>query len=482
MPTENKEDYRKKESRDLLTSIKRVRDFVQGSDKVKAEGVEYLPKPIESGNIIYDNKRYKAYVKRACFFNATGNTLDNLLGELFRVEPRVELKPPLEFLAENVDGGGNDLQTFLKTLAGEVIQTGLTGILVDYPFVDREKVISIKDKEDLGLTPQLKTIKREDIINWNYNVKDNRKQLEFLVIREDYTDPKDRYSENTIKRLREFEIVNGQVVTRVKESESASQLSEAANYSKTLEAVIVGLDGKPLKEIPFIAVGSKHNCIENNPLPLGAIAILNESHYRNSADDEESSFMVGQPTPVIKHISEDWFNRVLGGKLNLGARTAIPLEHESSDVTLLQAEPNTMPLTRMQHKEEQMRMLGASLVMEKGGNTTATEKVLDASSELSVLANISVNISKGVNDALKFAILFTGGEVAKDTILEINQDFDAGIFDNNQVSSIQTAYRNELISRPETRDLLRKAGWKLQDDDSALEDIKKDNNEEGEIE
>ena len=51
--------------------------------------------------------------------------------------------------------------------------------------------------------------------------------------------------------------------------------------------------------IPFTFIGATNNDHTIDDAPLLPLAELNIGHFRNSADNEESSFVVGQPTLFI---------------------------------------------------------------------------------------------------------------------------------------------------------------------------------------
>ena len=61
-----------------------VDDTVAGSRQIKAKTVAYLPKPNPTDKTDENVKRYEQYVDRAAFFNATGRTLEGLVGIAFK--------------------------------------------------------------------------------------------------------------------------------------------------------------------------------------------------------------------------------------------------------------------------------------------------------------------------------------------------------------------------------------------------------------
>ena len=75
------------------------------------------------------------------------------------------------------------------------------------------------------------------------------------------------------------------------------------------EVVIMGADEKPLGTIPFSFVGADNNDATVDESPLYPLAQLNVAHYRNSADYEQSLFIVGQATPVFTGLTDEWVTK-----------------------------------------------------------------------------------------------------------------------------------------------------------------------------
>ena len=123
-------------------------------------------------------------------------------------------------------------------------------------------------------------------------------------------------------------------------------------------------------EIPFAFIGSVNNDETVDKAPLYDIAEINVSHYRNSADYEESSFLVGQPTPAFSGLTQSWVDQNMSGGVAFGSRSAILLP-ENGNAMLLQAGENQMPLKGMEIKEDQMVKIGTRIIQDQSGIETA---------------------------------------------------------------------------------------------------------------
>jgi len=202
------------------------------------------------------------------------------------------------------------------------------------------------------------------------------------------------------------------------------------------------------------------------------LASLNVAHYRNSADYEESSFIVGQPTPVLTGLTEDWVEKVLKGTLTLGSRANIPLP-VGAEASLLQCDPNSMPKEAMDQKEQQMAELGARLLREGASASTATAKIIDTSSESCTLAQIAENTSLAIEYSLEYAGEFLNVD-ATDAEYRLNKDFDLTSMTADDQNAIIKQWQAAGIAFSEMRTALRRAGIVTLSDEDAKKQIDED--------
>src|SRR5262245_44710194 len=90
-------------------SWQRCRDVLAGSDAVKAQGERYLPRLLGQGIVVFEGRQlneYEVYKQRADFYEATGRTLQGLLGALFRRDPQVTVPEAMRPQLDDVTGTG----------------------------------------------------------------------------------------------------------------------------------------------------------------------------------------------------------------------------------------------------------------------------------------------------------------------------------------------------------------------------------------
>jgi hypothetical protein len=442
-----KVNFMRDEVKDLKPRWDIVRDVLSGEKKIKDKGVEYLPAPNASDDSPENKARYEAYKLRAVFYGVTGRTLKGLSGQVFARDPVTALPAKMDVMKADVDGAGVSLDQQSRKALSHTIAYGRAGILTDFP--KTEKAATVKDVEDGEVRPTITLYDPWDIINWRTITIGSKKLLSLIVLSESCVKDDDGFEQ-------EDELY-------FDDKSNDFVLDERIRPTKG--------DGKPWDFIPFTFIGAENNDTNPDLPPLYDLAVINLAHYRNSADYEESCYMVGQPTPYFAGLSEQWVDNVLKGKIPLGARAAVLLP-EGGSAGLLQAEPNTMPKEAMEAKERQMVALGAKLVEQKTVQRTAAEAGMEEASTSSLLATCAKNVSHAYTEALKWAGIFLGIVVKEGSESEseeisyvLNSEFDLSRLTPQEVAQVIAAWQANAISTPEMRDNLRRGGIAYQDDE-----------------
>lgn len=469
-----KVDHKRKE---VATSEKDwclIADCVEGERAVKEAGEKYLPKPAAEKDEEYARKRYKAYKTRAVFYNVTGRTLEGLVGQVFSKESSIDLPGALERYEPDLDGAGTPLEQQAKATLKATLSFGHCGLLADFPTIEEGRVVTLADIEELRIRPRVLLIQPEQIINWRASIVGGETLLSLVVIEEKAIIKDDGFEFETETRWREIRLQQaneegtefGVTVTLWRKKENPTGEDDKFEMLEGYPVLLSDYNGNPIDRIPFEFVGSTNNEPHIDKAPLLDLASLNIAHYRNSADYEEGVFMTGQDQLVLTGLSQEWVDKNFKGGVKLGSRAAIPLPKDA-DAKLLHADPNSIAAEAMKHKEEQMKALGAKLIEPKATKGTATEALIEESSESSVLSSATKNVSAAYRKALFHASRFVG-EVDPETIeFELNSDFAAAMASPAERAQIIAEYQSGLITFEEAREQLRKAGIAYQDDDVA---------------
>ena len=437
-----------------------TRDAVRGSVAVKEKKHQYLPVP---DNTSGDERkgtetvRYRQYIKRALFTNFTGRTKNALVGAAFRKKPKIELPEGLEYLMMDATGDGLSMTQLAKDELSNLMETGRTIFLVDYPQADDN--LSAEEVARMNLRASIIPYTAEQVINWRSDVVDGRRVLVSVVIAEDYLEQLDEFDTSTETQYR---------VLRLRPNGYTQQIYRE-NEPFTEEFYPRKSDGSTWSEIPLMFVGAKNNDATIDDAPLSDIAEVNMAHFRNSADYEESCFLVGQPSLFLTHsLTLEQFKEYNPQGIKLGSRAGHVLG-ETGSATLLQADPNNLVMEAMKAKEQQMVAIGARIITDRADRETAEAAKIRFASENSVLGDVVHNLSEAIEKCIGWVGEFMGVD-SDDAVFEINTEFYDKNIDPQLIMSMVTLLDREIVAERDIFERLKSAG--VVDPQRTLEDVR----------
>ena len=443
----------------ILPIYEMIQDAISGESAVKAKREKYLPAPNSSNSEAENLKRYNAYLLRAVYYNVISPTRDALVGQIFLRPPLVELPDSLKSLEENINGEGLSLELLVKMAANHVLPYGRGGFLADFPTSESE--ITLADIKDGKYLPFIQFYSPWSIINWRVEKVGNRKKLTFLVLVENVEELKGDYKVEIEERHRVYRLIKNQCTVEV-------------HYMGQRETFIIkDSQGVPLTYIPFEFIGSENNDSDIDEPPFYDLARLNIGHFRNSADYEESVFLVGQPTPVVNGLTREWVDSYFKDGIMFGSRTCITLP-ENADAKLLQAMPNTLAFEAMTHKEDQMISIGAKIVNAKRNvERKQAEIEIEAASQTAVLTTIKNNLQQALRNCMVYACDFVGAN-KEEIKIELNDNFDLTSMTAEELRYLMELYTLNGITFSEFRENLRRSGIAKLKDEEAKNEIMED--------
>jgi hypothetical protein len=462
-----------------------IRDCLSGQEAVKKAGTRHLPMPNPTDTSEENRARYAQYVERALFYNVTQRTHGGLVGQVFQKLPVLVLPTMLEPIRADADGSGVDLSQQAKKAVGYNLAFGRAGLLADFPA--RKETTSRADLVKGTVKPRIVLYDPWSVINWREETIGSVKKLTKVVLSETYTEDDDGFELSTGEQYRVLSLITrAEMLAEIAGNEApdlddyateADRIYRVGLWRKTdekgewVEAEIfypTNSAGVNLDAIPFSFIGSTNNDTLVDLPPMYDLAVVNIAHYRNSADQEEASFIVGQATPVIVGVTEHWVDKVLKGKITLGSRAAIPLPVGAS-ASLLQASATTMPGEGMKDKERQMVALGARLAENRQVARTLGEAKIELSTEMSVLDACASNVANAYNVVLVFCMAFLG--VTGEASIELQADYSLGSLSPQERQQLMAEWQAQGISFTEYRTALKKAGVAFQEDQDAKDEI-----------
>ena len=465
----NNVDYQRPEIATYTPDWDKVTDVVAGERVVKDKTTTYLPKPNPSDHSSENSTRYDQYVDRAVFFNATGRTLDGLIGIAFGNGPEVEVPASMDFVTQDIDGAGGGIENQSHRVLEGLMKTGRNGLLADYPIRNAATSKAQQLRENIHAT--IISYEAKSIINWRL---DDRQKLSLVVLFEKVEEA-DGFGIESVDQWRELAISalsddpDGQIRYVVRLWRMDDETGEPVIYD---EFIPLDAAGNEWDEIPFQFVGAVDNNAEIDKAPLMDLACLNIAHYRNSAEFEESLYFTNQPTFVISGLDDQWITDHWNENLYIGSRAAIPLP-VGADAKLIQAKETTLARTGMQDKELQMVALGGRLLTHGEAIKTAEQSRSETAAAHSVLSLATTNLALAYGIALEWVARFTSGATGAISYI-MPTDFTGLNADPNLLNALVAGWQSGALPRTDLNSALRQLG--------VIDPSKDDDQIEGEIE
>jgi len=366
---------------------------------------------------VYGAARQKEYEDGAICYNFTKRTLSGMVGSVMRKEPEQTIPAQLEYLLENADGSGVGLWQQAQDTLQELDSVGRGGLLVDAPNV---QAATMAEQNAGLLNPVLAYYTAENIINWRTERVGSVNRVVMVVLREEYEyqSGQDEFNYLVGEQYRVLDIVENKYRQRLYRFDSKGALLNG----QVIE-IFPQMGNLERGVIPFAFIGATNNDHTIDDAPLLPLAELNIGHFRNSADNEESSFVVGQPTLFIapgESMSLQVFQEANPNGVKMGSRSGHNIG-AGGNAFLVQAEANNLAKENMLQKEQQAIQIGAQLIT-PSQQITAESARLQRGADTSVMSTIANNVSSAYTQALKWVARAMGVSDAG-VEFKLNTDF-----------------------------------------------------------
>ncbi|WP_109395745.1 DUF4055 domain-containing protein [Proteus faecis] len=413
-------DYKHPAYNEFLPEWDMIGDCVDGERVVKSKKEKYLPHPADKKDMDdKDNERYKRYLSRASFFNATGRTLSGLLGIAFSKPVKISVSGGVEYLETDIDGQGQPLTQMIRDALSQNLQRGRAGLLSDF------SGSGIQSEANKG-RPYVRLFTAKEIINWR--VTNGKTSLVVL-----------KYQEPVDTDDFELQMQNNWIELRLIDDVAYSRRwYEDGDIKVTDWVALSDASGRSLSELPWSWIGSMNNDHTPDAPPLADIAYVNIKHYQAEADIAESAHTVGQPMVALTGLTDDWVEKHMSDGFTVGSRKGVLLP-QGGDMKFAQPEDRNIQITLAERRERQMAMLGAKLVERGTSARTATQAQDEAQTDNSVLSLCSGNVEQSFNRALNFCIQFAGGGEAS---IQLNKVYDIAKLDSPTITALLAALQS----------------------------------------
>lgn len=422
-----------------------TRVAVEGQPALDRQPEKYLPDPTPLDDCAEARSRYRSYCVRAVYLNATGRTKTGLVGIALGDWPELEVPASMEYVKDDIDGAGLGIYALTQLAVGEILESGRGGVFVDFPAKPEGDGTSIAEQKQ-GTVARMVYYVTEDIRDWAYTKVGTDLKLSYVKLYEKRDQrTADGWSMEAVESYRILRLLNGVYVQEVWTKGAGGYVSQGPITPRDAS-------GQPWDVIPFQFIGAETNQAQPQRPPLYDLGQMNLGHYRNSADFEESCFMLGQPQLTMTGLDEAWRNHLEESGVFLGSRRVL-MGPQNSTIGMLQVQPNTLAQSAMKDKREDMVSLGARLLQPGSSVKTAEQSKSETRAAYSVLSLVCDNVSQAFNMGLLWIQRFMGA--AGDVDFGIDTEFDGLTFNSEIVSTIIKAVQAGILPETEAWRALR---------------------------
>ena len=421
----------------------KCRDCIAGTPAIKAPGKrrKYL-RPLDDH--LNNPKAYDEYVNDSPFYNATKRTAEAYEGLVMRKPPTIEL-PSMMRSTGYVD----IISSLLKWSLNEVIAVNRAGLLVDYPA--RQNGVTLASAATNG--PDVSYFPAETIIRWDEKKLNSAVSMTDRVILRYITvqrDPADEFLDVYIENIK---VLDFDEQGRYRQRHWTSVSADGTGGWQGGDVIYPLLNDAPMDFIPFQFLDSKTNTPSIKEPPLLDIVELNLADYVLGASMAHGEFLIGIPTPVIAADDYPMNYDDATGQVNnepnikLGPKGVLPLPAGSSWGFLAFNGDglNSVRQSRYDKKQEMAQLGARNLMPEKRMAEAAETAMINRSSEASVLANLAISVSAGVERVGRWLAQWHGAN-QEEVFVMLNTDFMPGIMAAAELTATVGAWQSGAFS------------------------------------
>lgn len=378
----------------------KVTALLGGTKAMREAGQLYLPKWTNE-----EPNDYNARLKSSVLFNAFGHTVAGLGGKPFTRPVGWSKDMPPEIVAwfPNVDLTGRSLHVFAQEVFTTAMAYGLTHVLSDYPTT--EGITTLAQEKESGARPYLIHVRPDTILGWR---SDKSSGIEILT---------------QLRILETVEVTVGVFATKSVEQVRVLFPGAWETYrqnTKTLDWELYESGTTSFKTISLTTFYTNRTGFMTAESPLIDIADLNIKHWQATSDMYSVLHTASVPILTLSGIEG---NEEGSAPVVVGAKTALKLpQGATASFTEHSGKAVASGAAAIAALEEQMRLLGAEMLVKKPGQATATQATLDTSQQRSELQSLT-SIFEDTLDQIIAVMAQWGNVTAKLGKMSVYKDF-----------------------------------------------------------
>lgn len=415
---------------------------------LKGAKEKYLPKEIRE-----PKRAYEARLMRTCFNSFFRDAINAFAGVLSRYQ-LVDAPPSMMAAANNIDGQGNSLRSFLARADAWTLRDGGCLLMADMPPAPGDDATLADTRER---RPHLSMIDRRNLLNWLPADNGMPGLARALTVLEMHEVPKGLYGVEFVPRYRTmlggrwavFELVG-------KGTNWRAELVKRADGSP-MSGVFRNAAGEEMSHPPVRWYPSNGDPFGMGDLPLLPLALYALDHFREYSDLKELLHRTALPVAV-----RTGMNAGPDGKpppMVLGPNSALDLPAGATfDWKEVQGGALSQHREHLIHIENLIDRKTLAFLF-SGAQKTATQANLESVQMQATLQSIGEAKTSVVQSMMELWSQFSGDTLAATAGIEL----DEGIFDEpitaEKLAIAERLYNNDLLSRSTMLYLEKKVGF-----------------------
>jgi hypothetical protein len=330
------------------------------------------------------------------------------------------------------------------------LRYGLHGVLVDTP--KAEGVRTVADEKKAGIRPYFTHYPCTSILGWRAKKSADGMFLTQLRLKEEVTEPKDRFGEEIVEQVRVLEPGRWEVWRRSKAADGRKPAWEIVDSGAT-----------SIHVIPFVFFYGLREGFGIGRPPLLELAHMNIEHWQSSSDQQ--TILHVARVPIL-------FAKKLGAKatISVGAKAVTRSEDEKADLKYVEHGGEAIEAGRqsIHDLEDRMREIGAELLTERQGEVTAQQVNSEDEDNRSTMQKVAEEFEDSLEACLKLMAMWVGEKSEPE--VEVYKDFSTADLFGKSGDLLMQAVDKKIVSKRTGRAQLKKTNVIPHDLDDDEED------------
>jgi hypothetical protein len=365
---------------DMMVNWLKVTSLLGGTKKMREAASIFLPKWNRE-----EPNDYAYRLKTTVLFNCFGHTVDGLGGKPF-VRPlgwSGDMSPEVAAWFPNIDLTGRSFHVFSQEVFKFAIAYGMSHFLIDYPVMTGVRTVA--EEKAMGARPYLIHVKANQILGWRSTVQNGGEVLTQVRILEHVEDDDGPFATKMVEQVRVLEPGTWKTYRQKPAPPLSTQVGPPQDSPMMWQIHEQGVTS--LNFIPLITFYARRTGFMTADSPLIDIADINIQHWQVGSDMYSVLHTASVPILTVTGVEKDDEG---SAPLEIGSKSALLLPAGAeAKFTEHTGKAIASAVTALGTMEEQMRLLGAELLVKKPGQATATQATLDTSQQRSELQAIT---------------------------------------------------------------------------------------------